>query len=287
MQILKSLSDARQACREIQGLGHAIGFVPTMGALHRGHLSLVRVARGASDVVVMSIFVNPLQFNNQEDLLNYPRTEALDVSEAKNAGVDILFIPTAEELFGAPCGGKEENRVTLLAGSMSKGLCGTSRPGHFDGVVTIVATLFNIIQPQIAVFGEKDFQQLKVVEQMVSDLCFPVRILPGSLVRDEDGLALSSRNLRLSEKERVSALAIPRALGIAAQMTQEGVRSAIQIITAVRNELAVESGVQVDYIEIVDTETMEQVSEMVRPARLLVAAYVGSVRLIDNVLLPV
>ena len=222
MLIVKTVSELRAQLEALRSQGKRIGLVPTMGALHEGHLSLVELARERADYAVMTIFVNPIQFNNSEDLAKYPRTFQTDLAKAKAAGVNLLFAPDESEIYPEGIAG-----TRVLAGECSLGLCGATRPGHFDGVVTVVSILFNLVNPDIAVFGEKDFQQLRVIQQLVRDLHFGVEIISGPIVRDEDGLAMSSRNLRLSPEERYAALYIPRSLQKASELVAGGERDVV------------------------------------------------------------
>lgn len=279
MKIVTTIAEVRVLTREYHN--KRIALVPTMGALHAGHLSLVEIAKKHGDVVVMSIFVNPLQFNSASDLEKYPRTLEVDTRLAEKAGVDILFVPEAKEILPF-WGSKHCGAVTVKAGSMSRGLCGSSRPGHFDGVVTVVAALFNVMQPQLAVFGEKDYQQLKVVEQLVRDLHFPVKIIPGPLVREADGIALSSRNVRLNNAERKAALLLSEALVIAQESVTAGVVAVRELEERISSLLNQSPLIKIDYIEIVDVNSLEPLDQITDQAQALIAAFVGEVRLIDN-----
>ena len=211
MITVETIKDARSHVLVHKIVGRKVALVPTMGALHEGHLHLVDVAKQHADLVVMSIFVNPTQFNSSQDLTNYPRQLEADIEAASKAGVDILFAPNEEEIYSS----RDLTYCSVKAGSRSLGLCGAKRPGHFDGVVTVVSILFNIINPDIAVFGEKDYQQLKVLEQLVMDLKFNIEIIPAKLIRDKNGLALSSRNALLSAKQITQALSISKSLKLA------------------------------------------------------------------------
>ncbi len=263
--------------------GKRISFVPTMGALHQAHLSLMELGRAHGDCVVLSIFVNPTQFNSAEDLAKYPRTLEADLKLARDVNVDLVFTPTVEEIYPH---GAAATRV--VAGDASSGLCGATRPGHFDGVVTVVAILFNIVQPDVAVFGEKDFQQSRVVQQLVRDLHYPIEIVIGPTVRDTDGLALSSRNARLTPHARERALAIPQALQMAHRFVLEhGATNAADVISLVREHLQRSPEIRVAYVEVVDRETVGPVATFTKEAQLCVAAFVDGVRLIDNVRLSV
>ncbi|NDC37702.1 MAG: pantoate--beta-alanine ligase [Proteobacteria bacterium] len=284
MQIVTTNQELRAAMQQARGQGHVVGFVPTMGALHAGHLSLVQLAKQQSGFVVMSIFVNPLQFNNPADLEKYPRTLENDAVLAKQAGVDLVYAPTVLEVYPRPPTGSQDvlGRTRILAGSAASVLEGPSRPGHFDGVTTVVGMLFNLVQPDCAVFGEKDFQQLRVIEQMVQELHIPVRIIPGPTLRDPDGLAMSSRNTRLTAAQRQRALAIPRALRWAQEQAQGGARNAHSIMEGVQNRLQGEGSLKVDYVAVVDSDTLAQHTEITTKSRILVAAFADQIRLIDN-----
>lgn len=266
--------------REQRRAGRTIGFVPTMGYLHDGHLSLVRLARGRARVVVVSIFVNPTQFGPNEDFSRYPRDFARDEAMCRAAGVDAVFYPTAASMY--PPG----YSTYVVEEALGRGLCGAARPGHFRGVTTVVAKLFNLVQPDIAVFGEKDAQQLRVIRRMVRDLNMPVEIVPGPTGREADGLAMSSRNRLLAPDERLQAVTLSRALGLARDRVAAGERSGALVKALVAETLAAgaPSGV-VDYIELVDDETLDPVERIERPALLALAVRFSATRLIDNTVL--
>jgi pantoate--beta-alanine ligase len=253
----------------------SVALVPTMGALHAGHRSLLRVAREVADHVVVSIFVNPLQFAPTEDLDRYPRTLDVDVQMCADEGVALVFAPSHEQIY------PREQIVRVAAGSMGERYEGVSRPGHFDGVLTVVAKLFGLVHPDVAVFGRKDAQQLALVERMVTDLAFPVRIVGAPLIRDADGLALSSRNRYLSPADRQSALALSKALAAGARAAATG-REPAEVVAVARAVLDQEAGVKTDYVALVDAGTFEPL-ETPMPGVLVLAASVGSTRLIDNV----
>jgi pantoate--beta-alanine ligase len=262
------------------GSGHdVIGLVPTMGSLHEGHLALVDRARELSRFVVMSIFVNPTQFLPTEDFERYPRDLERDRELAELRGVELLFAPPVEEVYppGAPA-------VTVVPGDLAAGLCGASRPGHFEGVVTVVAKLFGMVQPDVAVFGRKDYQQATLIRHMVRDLAMPVRIEVAPIVRDADGLALSSRNTFLSDGERARARSLPAGLRAAGAAFDDGVTGADRLKAAVWGTMR-NARVEPEYVELVDPDTLESLSEARRGAVLAVAARVGETRLIDNVIL--
>ncbi len=256
--------------------GRSLALVPTMGCLHAGHLSLMATARRRADLLVVSIFVNPAQFGPDEDLASYPRIFEADCQAAEEAGVDVIFAPETAAVY--PPGFQTMVRVKEL----SQGLCGASRPGHFDGVATVVAKLFNIVQPQLAVFGEKDFQQLTVVRAMVRDLNFAVEIVGHPIVREEDGLAMSSRNRYLSPAERQTALCLYRALESARRQAVEGERDCGRIIARLSAAVAVEPGTQVEYLKIVNYSDLRELEKLTDSALLMMAVRIGKTRLIDN-----
>lgn len=253
-----------------------IAFVPTMGYLHEGHLSLVRLARSMADRVVVSIFVNPLQFGPSEDYQIYPRDPEKDLALLEKEGVDIVFMPDAEEMY--PEGYQTYVEVTEL----TKGLCGAFRPGHFKGVTTVVLKLFNIVKPHKAIFGEKDYQQLKVIQQMVKDLNLDIEIISHPTVREEDGLAMSSRNTYLSEEERRSALSLYQSLKLAERLILGGERNVQRIKELIRDYIEKFPHTKVQYIEIVDPETLKPVNEIKKDVLIALAVFVGKTRLIDN-----
>lgn len=260
--------------------GRSIGLVPTMGFLHAGHLSLVHRAREENDVVVMSIFLNPTQFGPQEDLDSYPRDFKGDVEKAMEAGVDIIFAPTPEVMY--PEGYETYVEVT---GDRTKVLCGKTRPGHFRGVTTVLTKLFHLTRANRAYFGLKDAQQFSVVRRMVEDLNFPIEVIPCPIVRDEDGLALSSRNAYLSLEERQEALVLNRSLRQARELVAAGEHDAETILNAVRHAIEASPLADVEYVEMVDLNTMKSVSTVDEDTLLAVAVRFGKTRLIDNTLL--
>ncbi len=275
MQIFRDVPALRSAVEMLKRDGR-VALVPTMGALHDGHIALVEEARRHADHVVVSIFVNPRQFGANEDLDSYPRREAKDAQMLQAAGVDILWAPTVEVMY-------PQGYVTNISLSgVTEGLDGAARPGHFDGVATVVTKLFNQVQPDIALFGEKDYQQLAVIRRMVRDLDLPVEIMGVPTQRAADGLALSSRNAYLSEEERHDALALPRALGEAARQMEKGATVDAAIAKAIAM-LAAHGFDPIDYVSLCDAETLEPMAVLDRPARLLGAARLGRTRLIDNI----
>ena len=279
--MIRPIAMARKACDAARSAGRTVGFVPTMGAFHDGHVSLMRRARDERNVVVVSIFVNPLQFGPGEDLSRYPRDEERDLSMAGELGVDVVFAPSAEEMYPA---GRPE--VTVHPGSVGERLEGARRPGHFRGVATVVAKLFNVVGPSTAYFGEKDAQQLAVIRRMVRDLSLPIEVVGCPTVREPDGLAKSSRNANLSPDQREAAGCLFLALSEAAEMAQGGERDAATLVAAMAREVGATPEARIDYAAVVDEETFEEVETIAGPARALVAARFGETRLIDNLLLP-
>ena len=280
MKIITTALDMKQAALALRAQGRRIGFVPTMGNLHGGHLALVRLAKKHADVVVVSIFVNPTQFGPSEDFAAYPRTFEADRALCEQEGVDVIFHPDVPEMY--PAGAS----VSVVENSLSRTLCGASRPGHFDGVCTVVAKLFNLVQPHVAVFGEKDGQQLRIIRRMVRDLRFPVEIIPGPTVREPDGLALSSRNQYLTPEQRPQAAGLRRALDECERLFAAGERDPQKLVAAMRTVVARIPVAQVDYIEVVDDETLQPLAgPIVRPALAALAVRIGKPRLIDNAVL--
>ena len=269
----------RAACRTARRDGKRLGLVPTMGALHEGHLSLVRAARAACDTVAVSIFVNPTQFAPHEDLAKYPRSFERDRDLLAREGVDLLFAPATEEMF--PAGAVTWVTVEELSGKLD----GRSRPTHFRGVTTVVAKLFHIVEPDVAFFGQKDAAQVAIIRRMVRDLNLPVDIAVCPIVREPDGLAMSSRNAYLDAEQRKQALVLHRGLMRVERLAAAGERNAAKLVAAGREEVAAEPSVRLDYFEIVDPETLEPVDDISGGALVAVAAYVGTTRLIDNLLL--
>lgn len=269
------VSDVAEIRARLQGVPRPLGLVPTMGALHGGHLSLVDAATRHCATVAVSIFVNPLQFGPGEDFQRYPRSLDADLQELDAAGAHVVFTPDAAS-FTPP------GRLTsVVVASLTQRLEGSSRPGHFDGVTTVVTKLFNVIRPDQAYFGEKDFQQLAVIRRMVADLDLPVTVVGCPIVRDPDGLALSSRNAYLSGEQRVAALQLSQALH---RVSQEWAGDAATAVATLRRTLSQASGVRLDYAEVIDPETLEPFEGVVEgPAQAVVAAYVGDTRLIDNI----
>ena len=279
LQIARTIAEVREECRFFHEDGNTIGFVPTMGALHEGHLSLLRAARERCGYTVASIFVNPTQFAPTEDLDKYPRPFDADCALLEAEKVDLLFAPTPEEMY--PAGATTFVTVEKL----SSRLDGVSRPGHFRGVATVVAKLFHIVQPDFAFFGQKDAAQVAVLRRMVRDLNFPVELVVCPTVREPDGLAMSSRNRYLSPQERKSALALARALNAMQSLSVSGEHGSDRILAAGLRELESEPGLRIDYLAAVHPETLDPLENTAAGALIAVAAFVGTTRLIDNILL--
>ena len=275
LKVVEQPSELRSALDAARLKGRKIGFVPTMGNLHAGHISLVKEAQKSCDVVVVSIFVNPLQFNNSSDLANYPRTLEQDITALNQAGADFVFTPSAEELY--PNGLEAETKVTVPV--LSDILEGELRPGHFDGVSTVVCKLFNLVQPHLAVFGEKDYQQLALIRKMTTDLLLPIEIIGLATVREASGLAMSSRNNRLSGKQLQTAPLLAKEMrNIASQLSHS---NQAELSKAAQQALE-NNGFKCDGIDIVDAESLSPLSPQSRSAVILMAAFLGEVRLIDN-----
>ena len=275
MQTIRQLDLLRSGIAGLRAEGARIALVPTMGALHAGHIALVEAAKRPGTRVVASIFVNPRQFGPNEDLGRYPRKELADARILNEAGCDLLWMPPVEAMY------PEGFATSISVAGVSEGLDGAARPGHFDGVATVVAKLFNQVRPDIAYFGEKDFQQLAVIRRMVADLDFGIEIAGVPTQREDDGLALSSRNVFLIDDERTRAVALPRALGVAARAIGKG--GDIETALAAARESLVAAGFEVDYVTLVDAASLRENTDPTRPRRLLAAARMGSTRLIDNI----
>jgi pantoate--beta-alanine ligase len=276
--LIKSVAELQRWSDSTRALGRRIALVPTMGALHEGHLSLVRVGYRHADRVVVSIFVNPTQFGPAEDFARYPRDLARDVELLRKVGADVVFAPPVEEIYpGGDATWVEVERLT-------SNLCGRSRPGHFRGVTTVVARLLNAARPHLAVFGEKDYQQLAVIRRMARDLAFGVEIVGGPIVREPDGLAMSSRNAFLSPRARQQATGLHAALHEARALVRAGVRDAAALCHEARRRIEKEPLAEVDYVELVDAETLEPLREVGAPAVLALAVRFEGTRLIDNTL---
>lgn len=281
MQIARSIEEVRNAVRHARMNGAVVGFVPTMGFLHTGHLSLIDVAREAgATFVVVSIFVNPRQFGPNEDFDRYPRDEERDRALLEEAGVDLLFLPSVDVMY--PKGATTSVHVSGVAGPLE----GVRRPGHFDGVATVVAKLFHIVQPDLAAFGRKDAQQCAVIERMVRDLDMPVRLVFGETTREHDSLAMSSRNSYLSTDERERAPVLHRALRAGEEAITHGIHEVAGIEKLMHRVVAEEGGVEVDYLVVVDPETFEPPADFDREVLLAGAVRIGRTRLIDNIRVP-
>jgi pantoate--beta-alanine ligase len=279
MNILRTIHDMTSVSRAMRGAGQRLGLVPTMGALHEGHLSLVRAAKEQCDAVAVSIFVNPLQFGPKEDFAKYPRTLERDSDLLEKEGVDCLFAPTAEEMYPA------ETVTYVTVKGLSEKLCGRSRPGHFRGVTTVVSKLFHIVEPDVAFFGQKDAAQAAIIRRMVRDLNFSIEIVIGPIVREPDGLAMSSRNAYLDPQQRKAALVLYRALMRVRKLFEQGERDAAKLMATGKQEFTNEPVVRIDYLEIVDPDTLEPVKIISGRSLVAIAAFVGPTRLIDNIVL--
>lgn len=275
MKIVSTIEEVRAQVKEWKKEGLSIGFVPTMGYLHEGHMSLIDAA-GENDKVVVSIFVNPMQFGPTEDLTSYPRDLEHDAKLCEEHGVDLIFHPTPEEMYG------DQFYSYVDMDVLTKELCGLSRPVHFRGVCTVVTKLFNIVTPDRAYFGQKDAQQLAVIKRMVKDLNMPLTINGCPIIREEDGLAKSSRNTYLSPEERKAALVLSRSIFLGKEMVENGERDCKKILAAMTAEIEKETLAKIDYVKIVDLDTMQQVEKIDRGILAAIAVYIGKTRLIDN-----
>lgn len=278
--IVRSPADVRDLVGGARKQGARIGFVPTMGALHEGHMSLIRLGRERASFLVASIFVNPKQFGPKEDYGRYPRDEAADVAMLENAGCDLLFAPSERDLYSS------DDRTRISVGGLDEFLCGSSRPGHFNGVALVVAKLFNIVQPDEAYFGQKDAQQAVIIQRMTADLDLPVRIVVGPTVREGDGLAMSSRNAYLSADDRLRAVALYEALAEARSAIEDGER-APEAVKRIMVSRMTRSELEIDYAEVVDASTLRPVGRIEGLVLMAVAARLGGTRLIDNIVLRV
>ncbi len=279
MEIVATVSEVRSRVKAWKKEGLSIGFVPTMGYLHEGHGSLIEQARKHNDKVVVSIFVNPMQFGPKEDLASYPRDLEKDSIYCESLGADLVFHPEPEEMY-------DEHFCSYVDMSvLTEELCGLSRPVHFRGVCTVVTKLFNIVQPDQAYFGQKDAQQLAIIQRMVADLNMDVEVIGCPIVREEDGLAKSSRNTYLSEEERKAALILSKSIALGKKMVAEGETDAVKLVTAMKEMIATEPMARIDYVKAVDGLTMQQVTEVKAPLLVAMAVYIGKTRLIDNLIL--
>lgn len=276
MDVITSVHKMKLASTQARRRGKTIAFVPTMGFLHEGHLSLMREGKRRADLLVVSIFVNPTQFGPSEDFEKYPRDFARDSKMAEDVGVDVLFAPEAGEIY------PPDHQTFVRVTEVTRGLCGKSRPTHFQGVATVVAMLFNIVMPHVAIFGEKDFQQLVTIQQMVKDLYMDSEVLGMPIIREADGLAMSSRNTYLKPVERKAALSLHRSLERAEELILRGERRSEPIIEEVNKVLHSEPLVRTDYVQICDTRTLQEIDQIHADTVVALAAYVGKVRLIDN-----
>ena len=279
MRHIPTVAEMKAACRQVQRNGKTLGFVPTMGALHEGHLSLVRASQSRCDVTAVSIFVNPLQFGPSEDLAKYPRALERDARLLGELGADLLFIPGVDEMY------PPDATTYVLVEELSNKLDGASRPGHFRGVTTVVAKLFEIVRPDCAFFGQKDAAQVALLSKMVADLNLDVELVVCPIVREKDGLAMSSRNAYLTPEQRWQALALQRSLLRVQAAAAGGEHNAARLIAIGKQVIAEEPGARLDYYAIVDPRTLDPVADTSRGALVAVAAYLGTTRLIDNILL--
>jgi pantoate--beta-alanine ligase len=278
MEIITTIEGMRQSIRREKRRGRMIGLVPTMGFLHEGHLSLVRISRAEADVTVVSLFVNPIQFGPKEDLKTYPRDFERDAAMLRAEGADYLFAPTNEEMY------PREHRTFVEVRDLQDRLCGRTRPGHFRGVCTVVLKLFDIVEPDCAVFGQKDAQQALILKRMVADLNVPVRMIIAPIVREPDGLAMSSRNTYLNSEERQAALVLSRSLAEARAMIDGGERDAVRIISRMRALIEAEPAARIDYVEAVDPDELTPVAGLRDGTLIALAVFIGRTRLIDNLI---
>lgn len=288
MKSVRSITELREHIQELKSSSHkkTVGLVPTMGYLHQGHASLIRAAKEKSDIVVVSIFVNPIQFGPGEDFETYPRDEKRDLAAAEEAGADLVFLPSVDTMYPKP------TKTKIAVAEVTTGLCGASRPGHFDGVTTVVSKLFNIVQPDYAFFGMKDAQQVAVIQQMVFDLNFNVKVVPCPIIREEDGLALSSRNVYLSPEERSQALVLSRSLRETKAAIENGeIRTAREARELLVNKISESEMAVIDYVEVASfpelltLEDGQPIMEREEPVLMALAVKFGRTRLIDNCLL--
>jgi pantoate--beta-alanine ligase len=276
VEIITTIQEMQQRVRQFKLKGKTIGFVPTMGFLHEGHLTLVKKAREKADIVVMSIFVNPLQFGPNEDFDRYPRDIERDEKLASEANVDLLFYPTVEEMY------KSENTFKITVRDKVNILCGSKRPGHFDGVATVLIKLFNIVQPTYAFFGMKDAQQVAIVSSLITEFNFPIELIPVETVREEDGLAKSSRNVYLTESERKEAVAISESLQLAGRLIQDGEVNPLKIKKKMEEHINEHTSAEIDYIDIYSFPDLKTVTSLSGSLLIAVAIRFTNVRLIDN-----
>jgi pantoate--beta-alanine ligase len=276
MEVIESRKQMQERAESLRLTGHTVALVPTMGFLHEGHLELIRVGKRHSDKLIISIFVNPTQFGPSEDLGKYPRDTGGDLEKVRKVGVDFVFLPSTQEMY------PEGYQTRVQVERVTQHLCGISRPGHFEGVTTVVAKLLNITKPHIAIFGQKDFQQLTVISRMVMDLNMDIQIIGVPTVREPDGLAMSSRNKILSPEERESALSLRKSLDLAGEMFMEGERGARVIKKAIESLILSHPHTEIDYVTLCDPVTLEDVETLTDETLLALAVRVGTTRLIDN-----
>jgi len=277
MRLIKNIADMHMFSSKAKARGKTIAFVPTMGFLHEGHLSLVEAARKKAEIVVVSIFVNPIQFGPNEDFNRYPKDLNHDKNLLSNYDIDVLFMPEARQMY------PEGFKTSVEVADLSKKMCGRNRPEHFKGVVTVVAKLFNIVKPDFAFFGEKDHQQLLIIKKMAKDLSFDIKIFGLPIVREFDGLAMSSRNKYLNEKQRKSALVLYRALMLAKEEIDNGEKDIQKILLRMRSLIGTEPTIRLDYVVIADPDTLEEVKTLKGRLLIALAAQLGPARLIDNI----
>jgi len=276
MRIIKTISEMQKQSNELRSSGKTVAFVPTMGFLHEGHLELIRFGKKAADILVVSIFVNPTQFGPNEDFDAYPRDMEGDLSKVEKIGADMVFIPEADEMY------PPDSQTKVMVDKVTKHLCGLSRPGHFDGVTTVVSKLFNIVKPHIAIFGEKDYQQLAVIRRMVKDLNMDIDVIGIPTIREPDGLAMSSRNSYLNPEERKSALCLIKSLDLANRSASDGQRDAQKIKMAMEELILSHPYTEIDYIQLCDPVSLEDVESINGETLVALAIKVGRTRLIDN-----
>jgi len=281
MKVAKTIKSVRNLVKAVRSKGKIIGFVPTMGALHIGHISLIEKAKQQTDFVVVSIFVNPTQFGPGEDFKKYPRPLSADLKICRKAGVDVVFAPATEQMY------PKENLTWVNVGKLTEQLCGRFRPGHFSGVTTVCAKLFNIVAPDIAFFGQKDAQQAIVIKRMVADLNMPLKIIVCPTVRQADGLAVSSRNQYLTRQQKKDAPLIYKSLQKCQKLIEDGVTDSKTIINQMRKILQQAPSIKIEYISIVDADTLQELKKITGKVLTVVAVKIGSTRLIDNILVDV
>ena len=278
MKIVHTIDEVRTEVKNAKKEGKQVGFVPTMGFLHQGHISLVEIAHKNCGYIVMSIFVNKLQFNDLNDFNGYPKDLERDIELAENGGVDLLFLPDDKEMY-------RNHLATVDVDLLTDNLCGASRPGHFKGVFTIVSKLFNVVQPDVAVFGQKDIQQVVSINKMVYDLNFPIKIIAAPIIRESDGLAMSSRNKHLNEKHRKDALALSRSLDACRKLIDSGERDVKNITESIRGVIMEGSPDSIDYVSVVRYEDLSYADKIEGKSVVAVAAFWGTTRLIDNMII--